>query len=255
MCAFATEAGCADGEAAAKLLRTNTMRQVWGLPWENKRKEILWRLAVDGVAMYGAKRYTGGEPLPCLCNCGRVSRTHHFWECPVAAAVVREVQLGLAAATPHGGITREHVWLAQPPPGVHRGIWQVVVLAALNAMDAARRRLTSQCMPAIEQRKQLVKLQRAHNPGAAQSPTRVIAEPEQLHLARVFAIERFWSGIEDFAHLNHQRPPKSWISQLNSATEYQPFFTLQEHEGADDEREWRLCCRARPAQPALPDEL
>lgn len=258
MLAYAAEAECVDREAAVRKLRNDTFRQVWVLPWENKRKEILWRLAVNGVAMYGAARYTAGQPLPCLCNCGAVSRRHHFWDCSIAAAVVQELQLGLDSAAPLGGVTREQLWLLQPPPGVHRGIWQVAALAALSSMDAARRRLTSLCMPAINQRKQHQQQQAPHTtnhnpPDAAQ---RVIATPEQLQLVRVFAIERFWSSIHDFASLNHLHPPVAWTAQSCRVQNDQPFFKLvQQPDDTDDQREWRLGVHPRPLPPVLPDGI
>jgi hypothetical protein len=261
--AYATEAGCTDPTAAAKRLKIDIFRQVWSLPWENKYKEILWRLAVNGVAMYGSARYMADQPpLPCLCGTGLVSRTHHYWECPIATAVMQEVQLGWKPATTTttvaGSITREQLWMLHAPHRTTHDIWQVVVLAALNAMDAGRRRLTSICMTAREQHHR----HPTQQPQATQA--RISATAEQLQLACVFATERFWSNLRDFAVLNHHRPPKRWVSQLSESPAH-PFFEVQQlpppppqqqqHEESG-QREWRLYAKARP-QPSiiLPDTL
>lgn len=259
--AYATEAGDSDPAAAAKRLKKDIFRQVWSLPWENKYKEIFWRLAVHGVAMYGSSRYRGTDqpPLPCLCGRGPVSRMHHFWECPIATAVMQEVQLGrnpaAAATTAASSITREQVWLLQAPPRVSHDIWQVVVLAALNAMDVGRRRLTSVYMTANQQHPT------NQPPPSPEAQQRNSATAEQLQLACVFATERFWSNLRDFAVLNHCRPPKRWVSQLSSSPAH-PFFEVQQlpeqqqqQQEQGGQREWRLYAKARPPSIVLPDVL
>ena len=93
------------------------------------------------------------------------------------------------------------------------------------------------------------------------------ATAEQLQLACVFATERFWSNLRDFAVLNHHRPPKRWVSQL-SASPAHPFFEVQQlpeqqqqqqqqlqHEEGG-QRDWRLYAKARPPPfIVLPDVL
>jgi hypothetical protein len=65
---------------------------------------------------------------------GPSPRLHHFWACPVAQAVVD--QLSVTIVRP---ISRAEVWLAQTPEGVEQCVWDVVVLAAITAMEQGRR--------------------------------------------------------------------------------------------------------------------
>jgi hypothetical protein len=120
--------------------------QVWKIPWGNRHKEVLWRLAVNGVA--GAGGHDLCHRQPCVCGyqlsdaqvraeMGHLHRQHAFWDCPVAAAVRQELQRGLGAGVP---LLQHHVWLLQvPDAAVQVAVWQVVGLAALEAMDRARR--------------------------------------------------------------------------------------------------------------------
>lgn len=137
--------------AQARASRTRSFvrgwRTVWRVPWENRNKEVLWRLAVNGVA--GA----GGCDVclrgSCACGGGALTeaqirnrdstplRQHAFWDCPVARAVVRQLQRGLG----NRPLAQWNVWLLQPPPGVRPAVWKVVALAALAAMERGRRAL------------------------------------------------------------------------------------------------------------------
>ena len=76
-------------------------------------------------------------------------RRHHFWECPVAQAVVGIMQQQLVGWMP-GALQPHHVLCMRcpepvpsaggaPGPAVHKGVWRVVCLAAINAMDSGRR--------------------------------------------------------------------------------------------------------------------
>lgn len=129
-----------------------SFQQVWKLPVENRHKEVLWRLAVNGVA--GA----GGHDI-CLrppCACGyqltdaqvhrqdsKLQRQHVFWDCPVAQSVREQLQLGLGGAAP--AVQQWQVWLLQPPPRVRPAVWRLVALAALEAMEYGRR--FARCCP------------------------------------------------------------------------------------------------------------
>ena len=59
-------------------------------------------------------------------------RLHHFWKCPVAAAIVGAIR----GQIPGGGaISCADIWLLRPPPGVtHSGVWGMVAAAAIAAM-------------------------------------------------------------------------------------------------------------------------
>ena len=123
-----------------------TMDGVWKLAVPNTRKEILWRLAVDGVA--GARALHPWVPEH-ACGCGasglRDMRVHHYWDCPVAQAVVVAVRSLMPGGDGAAVCERKHVWLLASPsvPRLHATVWHCVCLAALGAMDKGRRALTS----------------------------------------------------------------------------------------------------------------
>jgi hypothetical protein len=128
---------------------------VWRLRWENCHKEVLWRLALNGVPGAGGHDVCPRGPCPCgwhpqappevnaeqwRTNEGAPAlRQHYFWDCPVAQAVLHE----LSAALPPGvGLHCAHLWLClSPTPRVVQAVWEAVCLAALSAMDQGRRTL------------------------------------------------------------------------------------------------------------------
>ena len=113
------------------------------VPWASHHKEILWRLAVNGVPAAGG----GGICFAAPCRCGAavcpagardssVHRLHAFWSCPVAQAVCGVLRAGL----PGLSVERRHVWLLESPsPVVNAVLWRVIALSALNAMHEGRR--------------------------------------------------------------------------------------------------------------------
>ena len=127
--------GLHTGGTASVLRFRGALRQAWRLPCPGVVKEPLWRLAIDAIP--------GGRFQPWCCPCGgadgcRQPRLHTFWECPVAQAVCDQLQLGLGRAP-----IRAAVWLLSPPAGsdVHEGVWVLVCLAAVAAMEHGRARL------------------------------------------------------------------------------------------------------------------
>lgn len=90
-----------------------------------------------------------------MCGVACPGRVHHYWDCPVAVAVMESVLSELPAAwctRPVGRppLTMRHVWLMQRPAGpkkLHCGVWRVVCLAALNAMDVGRKHATKLSIP------------------------------------------------------------------------------------------------------------
>jgi hypothetical protein len=69
-------------------------------------------------------------------------RSHAFWDCSVAAAVIEQVCEGLRVAGNVAAVTRESVWLLRTPTGFDSpGTWAVVALAALSAMEFGRKQL------------------------------------------------------------------------------------------------------------------
>jgi hypothetical protein len=124
----------------------SVMRRMWRLPWDNSRKEVYWRLALDGLPSAARMHLTGA-----VCDCGQVApgRKHHFWECPVAQAVVQVLQEQLPQPIL---VRRVNLWLCRPPtPQLHAGVWMVVCLAALSGINKGRKLLfkLSQVIPPV----------------------------------------------------------------------------------------------------------
>lgn len=159
------------------------LRCLWQIPWENCHKEPFWRLVYD--AFPTAARMHLDQP--CLCGGAPADLEHHFWACPVAAAVTTSISAAIlehrpaAAAAP---ITVSQLWLGRPPHGVHEGVWHVVCLAAIEAMDSGRRRMYAMSV--------------APNP----HPPSIVATCGR------HAVARFWSLLADFVAL--RRVPSRW---------------------------------------------
>jgi hypothetical protein len=109
------------------------LRSLWKLPWDNSRKEVFWRLTLDGLPSAARMHMLGVS-----CDCGVIApdRQHHFWGCPVAQAVTQVLQEQLP---PQCHLQRINVWLCRPPSAaLHVGVWQVVCLAAVISMNKGR---------------------------------------------------------------------------------------------------------------------
>jgi len=172
-------AGAAAPAAAPVHELLQVLRRLWRLRWENEHKEPFWRLVYDAFPT-AARLHV---QRPCCCGAAAVAdRHHHFWECPVAQAVVGA--MSAAAAAP---LTKPNVWLARPPPAVYSGVWTVAVLAAVSAMDHGRRRMY------------------ALSTGPAP------ATPIHVICARS-AVARFWALLADFVAL--RCAPASWQAHV-----------------------------------------
>lgn len=162
-------------------------------------------------AVQARRRYT------CFCGAGECGRAHHFDACPVARAVYASMQAALPAGAP--SIQRWHVWLAEPPAGagLHRGVWLVVCLAALTAMDTGRR-----CLVAVHLRREAERaangglrqtLMPEHFPpaagGPAQAPPPPPPPPPEVAASR--AVAEFWASLQDFAQKGlPERTVRAW---------------------------------------------
>ncbi len=174
-------------------------RTVWKVPWENRHKEVLWRLAVNGVAGAGGC----GVCLegPCACGGGALTadqirnrnstplRLHTFWLCPVARDVVRQLQRGLG----NRPLAQWNVWLLQPPPGVRPAVWRVVALAALEAMEMGRRALWRKWV-------------KAGRPEAEEERAAVVEAAGQR------AAASFWLALHDFARGGRCLDSQGWAA-------------------------------------------
>jgi hypothetical protein len=165
---------------------TAALSRAWRLPWDNKHKQVLWTLLRNAIPT--AERLQQRW----LCGCGTAApgRLHHFWQCPVAQAVVRELRRHLPVFA-RALLEPAHVWLGEAPPGLHPGSWSVVALAALNAMAHARRRMTAQV------------LGDDHTP-----PTPAPLPTALLERLSRRAVAKFWELISDFCAL--QLAPVEW---------------------------------------------
>jgi hypothetical protein len=82
-------------------------------------------------------------------------RRHHFWDCPVAQSVSEMLKQQLVGGWCCGALCPHHVLFMELPRGVstactlHKGVWRVVCLAALNAMDLGRR---AACQISVQQK-------------------------------------------------------------------------------------------------------
>lgn len=127
---FAVEAAGAAHDGSSHEVQA-LLRRLWRLRCDNGLKEPFWLLAHNGLPT--------AARLQTTCQCGAAAhgdRLHHYWACPVAAAVVSTV-----AAAAGCNISRPTIWLCRAPPGIHAGVWDLVCLAAVAAMDHGRRTL------------------------------------------------------------------------------------------------------------------
>jgi hypothetical protein len=222
---FLQEASAPQGFEVRHFLQRQA--RMWQLPWDGRNKEVFWRLPLDGVALYGSARLmqAGAPPTPCWCGAGHVGREHCFWDCPVAGAVRASVVAALAAfKQPPPRVQRTHIWLAQPPSGVHDGAWQVVAMAALSAVEVGRRRLTATC---LQQRRAGQQQQQLHlppqqrlitdffvplpRPPCTRPRSHERASRPQLLQACTAAVTELWRLLRDFARYHSVRQPRGWL--------------------------------------------
>ena len=227
--------------------------QLWRLKWDNTFKEGYWRLVVNGLATAERMHLQEGR-----CVCGSVAggppgRRHHFWDCPVARAVVEEMQRQLVGWFP-AVLQPQHVLCmvcpvavgVQGAPAMHKGVWRVVCLAAINAMDVGRRAANKLIVQQQEQAALEAALQQppgvpvdqqritdllqpapltAHqqqHQAAVQQRQQLAAQQRQqqeqleavARLAEVKqkAVSRFWELLQDFVAL--EAAPRAWLPSI-----------------------------------------
>jgi hypothetical protein len=191
------------------------LKHLWRLGWHNDRKELFWRLIVNGLPF--SSRFNLGVTCACegadACNPGRV---HHFWSCPAAQAIVGVIaqECGCSTASP---LLRRHVWLMLPPPALTarfgqqlwvRQVWRVVCLAALNAMWTV-----------------------AQSPAARRAvPAAQGAGPATMSC---MATLRFRILLDEFAMVG--KPPRTWARLLPGDA---PFYRFTEHGTLHNVVQW-----------------
>ena len=195
-----------------------SLAAAWRVPCDNRIKATLWRVALDAVP--------GARVRPWACPCcapgppATSGRQHTFWECSVALAVRGQLDAGMALA-----VTRPSLWLLAPPPSIPPGLWSLVALTALAAMDHGRRLLWA-----------LASAPSWPAPG----PARVLAVQAVGDAAALY----FWAAIGDFAFA-HPTPPHS-VPVLAST----PFLAVR-----DGRVVALLPPPSPPSSPALGDDL
>jgi len=181
-------------------------RAMWFLPLENGNKEVFWRLLYNAIP--SAERM-GRPQASCQCTEGCSTRMHHFWECPVAHAIISDIQQSLAAFPPaaaHSVLQPRHIWLAlRPCIAVHWGVWNVVVLAALNAMDKGRRALYRVQQRSREQHREI--------------PAALLVD-----IATRCARAEFRGLLLDFVHLGMYKG--HWVTELRALGPTHPFLRV-----------------------------
>ena len=212
--AAAACAAAADGIALAQ-------RKLWRLRWDNEFKEVYWRFVLNGLPTYA--RMGSLASNRCLCGEPGPGRLHHYWECPLAQAVLDAVEAHLPPGGPvgavpgtHAMVLPRHLWCMEPPrcrPRVHGGVWRVVCLAALNAMDYGRRKVYALGLREREpERRQQALRQRLLSQGQLQlEDVGVVVQPspaaaaqaaqrryDQLQELKQAVVARFWSLLVDF---------------------------------------------------------
>lgn len=230
------------GDTAANYQRLRQLLQeVWQLRWENRFKSALWQLAVDGVrhphnGPMERRAADAAAPAPrrtytCGCGGGACSRLHHFWQCPVAQAVVSEMRLALPGQ-PH--LTREHVWLAIPPslaPGreMHGHVWLVACMAALTAIESGRKYMAKQLFEQRARAAMGTRDIRDFMPGV-ESPAQRVARA---------ARRQFWANVTNFASKGvHGAGMRRWAAGIPSdhpflGVVHRDQFVVNAHAGAD----------------------
>jgi hypothetical protein len=226
-------------------------RQLWKLRWDNHYKEVFWRLPLNGLAT--AERMHMHDSS-CVCGAVGGGRRHHFWDCPVARAVVATMERQLPGWF-DASLQPQHVLCMKCPVAVgvvgarplHKGVWRVVCLAAINAMDLGRREA---CKVSIEQQQQaaqdaaqqqqqqpapsgqrlitqllqpaaLSASQRQHRDLVRQRRQVQLQQQQQqrqqlaaakLEEVKRKAVARFWELLQDFVVV--RAVPRVWLAQV-----------------------------------------
>ena len=174
--------------------------RLWRLKWDNHPREVFWRLSLDGLPT--AARMGNRLDMGCACGFAIPDRRHCYWDCPIAKAVVHSLCSALSpgVGSPPPTLATPNIWLARPPTGIHAGVWDLVCLAAVAAMDSGRRAAVRSMLPPDPQPASAALTLRAGRGAAA----------------------RFWDLLADFC--GHGSVPARWAQQV-PATHPFIFFT------------------------------
>jgi hypothetical protein len=193
----------------------------WRLRWENIHKEPMWRLLMQGVRGAGGHDICPAGACPCgwqlpaaYCAspaaCSTLGapalRMHYFWQCPVACAVVRQVQSQLPAGRQ---LACSSLWLGVcPDAAVHAGVWDVVCLAAVAAMEHGRKLMWRLHLQAISASAANSSGRQATLHELWHLPDPSIGVSDVVQYAARAAAADFWGRLQDFADLD--LPASRW---------------------------------------------
>jgi hypothetical protein len=170
-----------------------TLKRVWqNVRWENSRKLPLWLLAHDG---FPTAARMGKVEQCCSCNAAGSTRRHHYWDCGVAAGITASIASKLWADGGNGqSLQCRNIWLVEKPAHgaghISDTSWAVVCLAALGAMESARKY------------------------GFSTSHSQTMQPSGILPRVRRYGIARFWDLVADYLHLGSQDPVlELWLQQ------------------------------------------
>jgi hypothetical protein len=176
--------------------------RLWKLPVENSHKEIVWRLALNGLPTIQRLHRTNQ-----VCGCGgavgaAAGRQHVYFECEAVQSIINSImqqlqgEWALPAHTP--SIQRHHIWMAvRPTEALHQGVWDMVCISALKAMDTSRAGLFKRISDGAREGTAL----------AASVGARACAQ--------------FWAYIGSFC--GHNLAPQGWRNQVSAR---HPFITF-----------------------------
>jgi len=180
------------------------LERLWKVPVDNSQKEIVWKLALNGLPTIERLHMPGQR-----CGCGgavgdAAGRQHVYFECaavqPILNSIMEQLQDDWALPMDPPSLQRHHIWMAvRPTETLHQGIWDMVCIAAIKAMDTSKSGLFKKRSEGT----------RAGTALAASVGARACAQ--------------FWAYIGSFC--GHDLAPKAWRAQVSSAHPFISFDT------------------------------
>ena len=128
----------------------------------------------------------------CCCGFSAPDRLHHFWSCPVAVTLMTDINRCLPFSL--RPVLRHHLWLTQrpmrpagPPTHLHSGVWRVVCLAAVVALNSSRKFIYARLQP-----------RQTPQPDAGRARFPPVRRTNVTTAACAHAVTHFWNLLQDF---------------------------------------------------------
>jgi hypothetical protein len=103
-----------------------------------REREVSWRLTVDGIPLLGNSHVGGVRPASFGYGAHLAGQPGQP-DCIILGLARELKRWPISCQSRSPGLLRAEVWLAQSPEGVEQCVWDVVVLAAITAMEQGRR--------------------------------------------------------------------------------------------------------------------